>query len=357
MNKFLNTQAILLVLSLGSAGLQSGCSDEKPVRYTGSSKSGAAGSGDIVKGGSNQNDQDEGKDGSDSIVMPTPGGIDPTTGSDPETDPVKDPDPVKPDPVIPKPDPVVPKPDPVVPKPDPVIVPTPMPDGNTELQKKLEAACTPTDIQVVNSSAQAHSVFMSTFTNVKAELIELAKKDCLAMYRDPTEFRSIKKITVTIDDHNGVAYANPGLDRIFFSSKHIMNYANASAKDKKTEIWGVMAHEINHLYQNFWKQSPMNPAFSEGLCDAIRADMDLYPRSRKSKTAATNDPNRKWFGSYTTTGYFLRYLRKAKDPDFYWKFNKAAKNWNDNFWQQNFGMSVDALWNEFQAKGFDPNDY
>ncbi len=162
------------------------------------------------------------------------------------------------------------------------------------------------------------------------------------MYKATTEFRRITKIEITIKPFDGVANASPGRDTINFSSDYIKSFAGRSnAAAIKQEMLGVMVHEINHLYQNFWADRNKYTPLSEGVCDAIRAKAGHYPPGRKQKGG-------NYLGSYTTTGYFLLYLNE-KYPDFIYKFNKAAPTWNDNFWQLTLGKSVDQLWNEYQA--------
>ena len=327
------------LVALSIAGAQISCSAAPPSRYQ-ADKSGASSDANSDPSNSIKSRNDYQGDG-DAIDNDRDEN-DKSETADSVTDPVN---PTDPAPTVPEiADTVIPKPAPAVP--DPVKL-----DPALEAQKKLESDCTIDTVQVIKQDAAGASIFLAAFGDVTADLRALGKANCLAMYRPGDQVRKIKDLVVTVDAHNGFAYANPGLDMIFISTNHLRYYSNPDTNvNDKREIRGVMAHEIGHLYQKFWPSSPQNPAFSEGLCDAIRADLDLYPRTRKIKGGDV-------YGSYTNTGYFLRYLRKNKDPDFYWKFNKAAQNWNDSFWMQTFGMTVDQLWNEFQQKGFDANDY
>lgn len=334
MSKFLNTK--LLASLVFGAVVVSGCSGPAPTRYVGSASKASSNSeeGSGTKKPSKTEDLGDEDEGSDNDTD--------TSNNEPDT--------TKPDPMVP---------DTSMPEPMTEPEPEPMKDPAVEIKAKLEEACTPKSVTIKDQTngVEGYSVFMSVFTDAEKELKAIALNDCVNMYKTADEVKAVKRsnltILITVDNHDGVAYANPvpntSVSNVHISTNHIKNYKNASAANRKQEFYGVMSHEINHLYQNF---SNGYTYYSEGLCDAIRADADYYPRSRKTPNA----PN-KWKGSYTDTGYFLRYLRKAKDKDFYWKFNKKMANWNENFWMETFGMSVDQLWNEYQQKGFDPNDY
>lgn len=217
----------------------------------------------------------------------------------------------------------------------------PQPENpDAKAKAELTAACTPGEIEVKNQDADASAIYGKAIPDPKTILSEIALSDCLSMYKKPEEVPKRQKITIVIRTMDGVAYATPHNGEIHFSAKYIKDFSNG--KDPaaiKQEMYGVMVHEINHLYQNFWKDGKYTP-FSEGICDAIRARANLYPEGRKRKGGTYMD-------SYTTTGYFLLHL-DGKYPDFIYKMNQAAKNWSDNFWQQTTGKSADELWAEYQ---------
>lgn len=238
------------------------------------------------------------------------------------------------------------------PEPKPEVKPNPEPEKRPEPEPKpekepepsadaaLRAACQPDEVEVKNQDAQASAIFAKAIPDAKKILTEIALSDCLQLFKNASEVRKQRKITVVIRDYEGVAYATPNNGEIHFSARYIKNFS-AGKNDAaiKQEMYGVMTHEINHLYQYFWRDGKYTP-FSEGICDAIRARAELYPPGRKRKGG-------NWMDSYTTTGYFLLYLDGIY-PDFIYKMNKAAKNWNDGFWQQTTGKTVEQLWADYQ---------
>lgn len=331
-----------------------GCSNEEVPRHSGGiKKKNSAQSEDSEEGGKpgkgksdDTQEEETESDEEENTGAPDPSIPPKDDGAEPPVKPIGNPM----DPVVPPKDPVVPPKDPVVPPKDPVIPPVdPMVPPNNDEKAKLELACTP-KVTIVNKEASAYNLYVGIYQDPAKEIAALVKKGCMSMHRKVADMaRQVPEITITIQPDKTLAYAHPGSKggQIVISSQHLLNYSNASAADRKTEFNGVTLHEGMHLYQNFTNGRTY---FSEGLCDAIRADELLYPKNRKQK-------GRPYDGSYTDTGFFLRYMRKSVDPDFYPKFNVQMKSWNDNFWKNNYGKTVQELHADFQKNGFDPNDW
>ncbi|KID57453.1 hypothetical protein JF50_09635 [Pseudoalteromonas luteoviolacea] len=186
------------------------------------------------------------------------------------------------------------------------------------------------------------------------------------LYRDPVESNRFRNLQFELraKDHWGnefVAYKmgqdGSGEMTIVVSTSHLEKiYRDSGNSDAaiRDEIDGILSHEVTHGYNN----SPLTHdsygdgkaywAYTEGLADAVRIGEGLH----KTRTPDVTDP-KKWLGGYTTTGFFLHYVRVTHDADFLYKFNKAAKDLGNYTWsfeaafQQTVGRSVDELWQEY----------
>ncbi|MCF6439778.1 discoidin domain-containing protein [Pseudoalteromonas luteoviolacea] len=186
------------------------------------------------------------------------------------------------------------------------------------------------------------------------------------LYRDPVESNRFRNLQFELraKDHWGnefVAYKmgqdGSGEMTIVVSTSHLEKiYRDNGNSDAaiRNEIDGILSHEVTHGYNN----SPLTHdnygdgkaywAYTEGLADAVRIGEGLH----KTRTPNVNDP-KKWLGGYTTTGFFLHYVRVTHDPDFLYKFNKAAKDLGNYTWsfdaafQQILGRGVEDLWQEY----------
>ncbi|MCG7548140.1 basic secretory protein-like protein [Pseudoalteromonas sp. Of7M-16] len=186
------------------------------------------------------------------------------------------------------------------------------------------------------------------------------------LYRDAIESNRFRNLQFELraKDHWGnefVAYKmgedGSGEMTIVVSTSHLEKiYRDNGNSDSaiRDEIDGILSHEVTHGYNN----SPLTHdnygdgkaywAYTEGLADAVRIGEGLH----KTRTPNVNDP-KKWLGGYTTTGFFLHYVRVTHDPDFLYKFNKAAKDLGNYTWsfdaafQHVLGRGVDELWQEY----------
>ncbi|NQZ80096.1 MAG: discoidin domain-containing protein [Colwellia sp.] len=123
----------------------------------------------------------------------------------------------------------------------------------------------------------------------------------------------------------------------------------------RDEIDGILFHEVTHGYNN----SPLTTdsygdggpywAYTEGIADGVRIAAGFH----KTRSPDVNG-SRKWLGGYTTTGFFLQYVNEKIDPEFLYKFNKAAKyigdyNWSfESAFQATINRSVDDVWQEYK---------
>ncbi|TMN90128.1 hypothetical protein CWB72_09380 [Pseudoalteromonas phenolica] len=186
------------------------------------------------------------------------------------------------------------------------------------------------------------------------------------LYTDPREssrFRNLRFELRALDPwgNDFVAYKTgrdgSGEMTIAVSTRHLERLYRESGNNDNSirdEIDGILYHEITHGYNNspitrdgygdagpFW-------AFTEGLADAVRIGAG-YHKTRQPDIGNS----RRWLGGYTTTGFFLHYIKQEKDPLFIRKFNQSAADYPNYTWSFDrvftdlLGVGVEQAWNDY----------
>lgn len=159
---------------------------------------------------------------------------------------------------------------------------------------------------------------------------------------------------VAVSDKSDVP-GQPTAKRIRYSPGNVEQ--NAAGGDEKVmmEVRGVLNHELTHVYQlnpkgaGGYVQGSEHWAFIEGMADAVRPVLGPFADGRQPMPGGT------WLSGYSTTGFFLKWLKDTKDADFLKKFNRTAKTINPWSWEAAmksiFGeeTTTQALWDEYQA--------
>uniref|UniRef100_A0A0C9S800 TSA: Wollemia nobilis Ref_Wollemi_Transcript_12531_1084 transcribed RNA sequence n=1 Tax=Wollemia nobilis TaxID=56998 RepID=A0A0C9S800_9CONI len=155
--------------------------------------------------------------------------------------------------------------------------------------------------------------------------------------------KNVQKITLIVESMpSGVAFtAN---DEIHLSSEYVASFQG----DVKTEIRGVLYHEVTHVWQ--WSGNGNAPGgLIEGIADYVRLTAGLAP-SHWVKPGGGD----RWDQGYDVTAYFLQYCESVSSG-FVANMNaKLAGGWNVSFFNDLTGKSVDELWNDYKAKYASP---
>lgn len=226
--------------------------------------------------------------------------------------------------------------------------------GPVSCQPAFETACKP-DINFDNQHANGGgALFNQLFPDIVSEMKDVACTVCSILYRSPDEIpqnRRHETINLTIDAHDGVAYASG--NSITISVNHLQNYTNPDSA--AVEFRGVLVHETAHLYQNYG-----NGGTGEGMADCVRLRVGLYPQGRCN-------PGGSWRDAYTTSGCFYSWLtgpssyhaiaHPNSDPDLPYKINAALAGTSgegaytaaSNLLETSFGQNVDTLWTQYQS--------
>ena len=113
----------------------------------------------------------------------------------------------------------------------------------------------------------------------------------------------------------------------------------------KTEITGVLYHEMTHIWQ--WDGNGKAPGWLiEGIADFVRLKAGYAP----SDWAAPGQGNR-WDDGYGVSARFLDYCNSLRNGTFVTELNMKMKNgYSDVFFVQLLRKSVDRLWSDYKAK-------
>ncbi|TKY50992.1 Basic secretory protease [Spatholobus suberectus] len=150
--------------------------------------------------------------------------------------------------------------------------------------------------------------------------------------------KNVQKVSLFVDDMDGVAYTSN--DEIHVSARYVNGYKG----DVKTEITGVLYHEMVHVWQ--WDGNGQAPGgLIEGIADFVRLRANYAP-SHWVKPGQ----GQKWDQGYDVTAHFLDYCDSLKNG-FVAQLNKLMRTgYSDQFFVQLLGKPVDQLWRDYKAK-------
>jgi hypothetical protein len=209
--------------------------------------------------------------------------------------------------------------------------------SNPELDKR----CTvPVTFRNTAATTMGGMIFDREVPDPVATMQAHARAICNILYRSVDEVKNVTRQSLTIDSHDGVAYAAGG--DITFSSNHISNFANGkTAAATNFEINGVLVHEGTHV----WQYTNGGGWLVEAMADYVRYKAGFDKLSRRSRGG-------NWDHPYTTGGFFIVWIEEKYDPDFGYKVNMGMKNRGfvyADLVKQITGKDVDAAWAEYQA--------
>jgi hypothetical protein len=189
--------------------------------------------------------------------------------------------------------------------------------------------------------------------DMKAQILEVVKK---LHYNQKDNVRTFSKLNFYLEDYDGVAYKSgaPPEITIVVSVRHINNvYNNAGGNYTaiRDEILGILSHEGTHGYQyepknaGGYNQGTDFYGFIEGLADYVRIAVGLH-KTQKARLGGN------WKDGYTTSGFFINWLVKYKDPNFAIKFQHTARTMTTWSWdaacRSILNEGVQSLWNQYQ---------
>ncbi|XP_057493682.1 uncharacterized protein LOC130779144 [Actinidia eriantha] len=157
-----------------------------------------------------------------------------------------------------------------------------------------------------------------------------------------TDRKNVPQVSLIIETMDGVAYTSN--NEIHVSEGYIGGYSG----DVKTEITGVLYHEMTHVWQ--WdgrgpNQTPVPGGLIEGIADFVRLKANYAP----SHWVQPGQGDR-WDQGYDVTARFLDYCDSVRSG-FVAELNKKSRNgYSDTYFVDLTGKTVDQLWSDYKAK-------
>ncbi|PIA27052.1 hypothetical protein AQUCO_08300026v1 [Aquilegia coerulea] len=150
--------------------------------------------------------------------------------------------------------------------------------------------------------------------------------------------KDVQLVSMFVNDMDGVAYASN--NEIHVSARYIASYTG----NVKTEITGVLYHEATHIWQ--WNGMGQAPGgLIEGIADYVRLKAGYAPSHWVKQGGGA-----KWDQGYDVTARFLEYCGSLR-VGFVAELNaKMRTGYNNNFFVDLLGKTVDQLWSDYKAK-------
>lgn len=150
--------------------------------------------------------------------------------------------------------------------------------------------------------------------------------------------KNVQSVNMFVDDMDGVAYTTN--NEIHVSARYIGGYSG----NVKTEITGVLYHEMTHIWQ--WNGNRQAPGgLIEGIADYVRLKAGYAPGHWVQPGGGD-----RWDQGYDVTARFLDYCNSLR-ADFVAQLNaKMRIGYNNSFFVDLLGKTVDQLWSDYKAK-------
>ncbi|CAN6304737.1 unnamed protein product [Urochloa humidicola] len=154
---------------------------------------------------------------------------------------------------------------------------------------------------------------------------------------NPADRKPVDGITLLVEDISGVALTSN--NRIHLSARYVGSYSG----DVKTEVTGVLYHEVSYVWQ--WGMQQFygaNPGIFQGIADYVRLKAGYAPRNWVQPGQGG-----RWDQGFDVTARFLNYCDSVK-PGFVAQLNAKLKyGYSDDFFAQITGKPVTQLWQDY----------
>ncbi|MCP4243315.1 MAG: PKD domain-containing protein [bacterium] len=205
-----------------------------------------------------------------------------------------------------------------------------------------------------NGTSTGSQLVARLIPDLEGFIEEIALGVCKSLYKEVSEVPVFDELVFELEYREGVAYKAGSGKRITvnLSTKYLEEqYQSGGDEAILYEIAGVNWHELTHAYQHVpqncgsYKNGTEFFGFIEGTADAVRI-LAGYHNTRKPH------PGGSWKEGYTTSGFFIEWLQKNRDPEFLYKLNQSCLTYDpwsyDQACQEIFGVGVQRLWDEYQ---------
>jgi hypothetical protein len=213
---------------------------------------------------------------------------------------------------------------------------------------RFEAVCSPSVVVVNNDATASGKLFTDAVSDPSTTLSCITRDTCDILYRKVSEIRNITKITLTIEDFNGISEVGslgPGEAGIRMSSRYLQQVSDAHG-DVGSEIRGLLYYHATNIYQYDDNNGVANAWLTAGVANYVRHTAGYVSDGLRRPGGAYNDGG-------NTTGFFFIWLDQQY-PLFVYELNISLDpndnvTWTTQAFQDITGQSVDMLWASYQA--------
>ncbi|XP_025795368.1 uncharacterized protein LOC112875651 [Panicum hallii] len=155
----------------------------------------------------------------------------------------------------------------------------------------------------------------------------------------PADRRPVDAVTLVVEDIGGVASTRA--NGIHLSARYVGGYSG----DVRTEVTGVLYHEVVHVWQWGLQDYVAHPGIFEGIADYVRLKAGYAPGHWVQPGQGD-----RWDQGYDVTARFLDYCDSLQ-PGFVAQLNAKLKDgYSEDYFLQILGKNVQQLWQDYKAK-------
>ena len=209
----------------------------------------------------------------------------------------------------------------------------------------IQEACTPTLAFENRDTTAQGQLFTDAVPDPSQPVWAAAHAACRLLYRNAGEVKPISKITLIVEDSDGIASTAGTTLRL--STRYLKSLADRGV-DLRLEVTGVLHFATSLVYQNSGSSAdPAPPGWlAVGIADYVRLESGYIDRQERAKGGSYDG------ASSQTTAFFLDYLT-AQNPTVVMQLNQGlaptSPVWTNDVFQTLLGSDVDTLWASYQA--------
>lgn len=209
----------------------------------------------------------------------------------------------------------------------------------------IQEACTPTLAFENRDTTAQGQLFTDAVPDPSMPVWAAAHAACRLLYRNAGEVKPVSKLTLIVEDYDGIASSSGTTLRI--STRYLQSQAERGV-DLRQEITGILHFSTSLVYQNSGSSADAAPPqwLMVGIADYVRLASGYIDPKERSKGGSYDGS-----GSQTTA-FFLDYL-VTRNATVVMQLNQrlapTSPAWTNDVFQTLLGSDVDSLWTAYQA--------
>lgn len=209
----------------------------------------------------------------------------------------------------------------------------------------IQEACTPTLAFENRDTTAQGQLFTDAVPDPSMPVWAAAHAACRLLYRNAAEVKPVPKLTLIVEDYDGVAGTAGTTLRL--STRYLQSQADRGV-DLRLEITGILHFATSLVFQNSGSSADSAPPqwLVVGIADYVRLESGYINPQERSKGGSYDGS-----GSQTTA-FFLEYLT-TRNPTVVMQLNQrlspTSPVWSNDVFQTLLGSDVDILWEAYQA--------